>query len=164
MEKDQARSALAPEHPSARVGTSSKSPSISARRGTSSHCGSSARTPTGSSRSFWICDYQENMERFRYFAQTAKAEGAEVVTSLMYTVVLFTMDHGWRKTRLIADSRDCIDWIDDLDGVRSDRPGGHRELLSIVQKNATAYPLEFPRPLQLRPAPRSAIWRRSSAA
>ena len=36
-------------------------------------------------KSFWICDYQENVERFRYFAHIAKAEGAEVVTSLMYT-------------------------------------------------------------------------------
>ena len=36
-------------------------------------------------RSFWICDYQKDMEKFRYFAQIAKAEGAEVVTSLMYT-------------------------------------------------------------------------------
>jgi len=33
-------------------------------------------------RSFWICDYQENMERFRYFAQIAKAEGAEVVNRI----------------------------------------------------------------------------------
>ena len=54
-------------------------------------------------RSFWICDYQENMERFRYFAQIARAEGAEIVTSLMYTSSpVHTDDHWAEKTRLIA--------------------------------------------------------------
>ena len=36
-------------------------------------------------KSFWICDYQTDMEKFIYFARIAKAEGAEVVPSLMYT-------------------------------------------------------------------------------
>ncbi len=95
-------------------------------------------------RSFWICDYQENMERFRYFAQIAKAEGAEVVTSLMYTCSpLHTMDHWVHKTRLIADSKDCIDriMISDESGVIT--PEDTRELVSIVQKNCDGIPLEF---------------------
>ncbi len=81
-------------------------------------------------RSFWICDYQENMERFRYFAQIAKAEGAEVVTSLMYTSSpVHTDDHWVEKTRLIADAKDCTDriMIEDASGVitpeNTRRPG-----------------------------------------
>ena len=95
-------------------------------------------------RSFWICDYQENMERFRHYAQIAKAEGAEVVTSLMYTSSpLHTKDHWAEKTRLIADAKDCIDriMISDESGVIT--PEGTRELISIVQRNCDGIPLEF---------------------
>ncbi|OFW56069.1 MAG: hypothetical protein A2133_12495, partial [Actinobacteria bacterium RBG_16_64_13] len=94
--------------------------------------------------SFWICDYQENMERFRYFAQIAKAEGAEIVTSLMYTSSpLHTDDHWAEKTRLIADARDCIDriMISDESGVIT--PERTRELISVVQRNCDGIPLEF---------------------
>ena len=48
-------------------------------------------------KSFWICDYQENVERFRYFAQIAKAEGAEVVTALMYTSSPAHTDEHWAQ-------------------------------------------------------------------
>ena len=95
-------------------------------------------------RSFWICDYQENMERFRYFAQVAKAEGAEVVTSLMYTSSpLHTDDHWMEKTRLIADAKDCIDriMISDESGVIT--PERTRELVSLVQRHCDGIPLEF---------------------
>ncbi|MBN1630578.1 MAG: pyruvate carboxylase subunit B [Thermoleophilia bacterium] len=95
-------------------------------------------------RSFWICDYQENMERFRYFAQIAKAEGAEIVTSLMYTSSpLHTDEHWVAKTRLIADSQDCIDriMISDESGIIT--PEHTRELVSIVQRNCEGIPLEF---------------------
>jgi pyruvate/oxaloacetate carboxyltransferase/biotin carboxyl carrier protein len=95
-------------------------------------------------RSFWICDYQENMERFRYFAEIARAEGAEVVTSLMYTSSpVHTNDHWAEKTRLIAASKDCIDriMIEDASGVMT--PERTRELVSIVQRNCDGIPLEF---------------------
>jgi pyruvate/oxaloacetate carboxyltransferase len=95
-------------------------------------------------RSFWICDYQENMERFRYFAQIAKAEEAEIITSLMYTSSpLHTDEHWVEKTRLIADSKDCIDriMISDESGVIT--PERTRELVSLVQKNCDGIPLEF---------------------
>ncbi len=94
--------------------------------------------------SFWICDYQENMERFRYFAQIAKAEGAEIVTSLMYTSSpLHTDDHWAEKTRLIAASKDCIDriMIEDASGVLT--PERTRELVSLVQRHCDGIPLEF---------------------
>ena len=95
-------------------------------------------------RSFWICDYQENMERFRYFAQIAKAEGAEVVTSLMYTSSPLHADAHWvQKTRLIAEAKDCVDriMVSDESGVIT--PERTRELISIVQKNCDGIPLEF---------------------
>jgi pyruvate/oxaloacetate carboxyltransferase/biotin carboxyl carrier protein len=94
--------------------------------------------------SFWICDYQENMDRFRYFAQIAKAEGAEIVTSIMYTSSpVHTDDHWVEKTRLIADSKDCIDriMIEDASGVLT--PERTRELVSLVQRHCDGIPLEF---------------------
>ncbi len=95
-------------------------------------------------RSFWICDSQENMDRFRSFAQLARAEGAEIVTSLMYTSSpLHTDDHWAEKTRLIADDKDCIDriMISDESGVIT--PDQTRALISIVQQNCDGIPLEF---------------------
>jgi pyruvate/oxaloacetate carboxyltransferase len=95
-------------------------------------------------RSFWICDYQENMERFRYFAEIAKAEGAEVVTALMYTASpLHTNEHWQAKTKLIAAAKDCTDriMIEDASGVMT--PERAREFFSIVQRNCDGMPLEF---------------------
>lgn len=95
-------------------------------------------------RSFWICDYQENMERFRYFAAVAKGLGAEIVTSLMYTSSpLHTRDHWAEKARLIADSSDYVDriMISDESGVIT--PDQTREVVSVVQQNCAGIPLEF---------------------
>ena len=94
-------------------------------------------------RSFWICDYQENMPRFRHFAQVARAEGAEVVTALMYTSSPAHTDEHWaQKTCLIEEAKDCIDriMIEDASGVMT--PERTRQLISIVQRNTTI-PLEF---------------------
>ena len=95
-------------------------------------------------RSFWICDYQENMERFRYFAHIARNEGAEIVTALMYTQSPAHTDEHWaQKSRLIADSKDCIDriMIEDASGILT--PERTRKLVSTVQKNCGGIPLEF---------------------
>jgi len=95
-------------------------------------------------KSFWICDYQENMERFRYYAKIAKAEGAEIVTALMYTYSpVHTYEHWAEKARLIAESKDCIDriMIEDASGVLT--PERTRKLISVVQRNCGGIPLEF---------------------
>jgi pyruvate/oxaloacetate carboxyltransferase len=95
-------------------------------------------------RSFWICDYQEDVERFRYFAQIAKAEGAEVVTALMVTASpLHTNEHWQEKTRRIVAAKECTDriMIEDASGVLT--PERTRELVSIVQRNCDGIPLEF---------------------
>jgi pyruvate/oxaloacetate carboxyltransferase len=84
------------------------------------------------------------MERFRYFAQVAKAEGAEIVTALMYTHSPVHTDEHWaQKARMIADSRDCIDriMIEDASGVLT--PGRTRNLIATVQQNCDGIPLEF---------------------
>ena len=95
-------------------------------------------------KSFWICDYQDDMERFVYFARIAKAEGAEVVPALMYTYSPVHTSEVWaRKTRLIAEAKDCVDriMIEDAGGVLT--PEHTRELVSTVQKNSDGIPLEF---------------------
>ena len=95
-------------------------------------------------RSFWICDYQENMERFRYFAQIAKAEGAEVVTALMYTSSPVHDDAHWiQKTQLIASAKGCTDriMIEDASGILT--PGRTREFITLVQRNCDGMPIEF---------------------
>jgi pyruvate/oxaloacetate carboxyltransferase len=95
-------------------------------------------------KSFWICDYQENVERFRYFAQIAKAEGAEVVTALMYTSSPAHTDEHWaQKSRLIASTKDCVDriMIEDASGILT--PERTRDLISTVQRNCAGIPLEF---------------------
>jgi pyruvate/oxaloacetate carboxyltransferase/biotin carboxyl carrier protein len=95
-------------------------------------------------KSFWICDYQTDMEKFVYFARIAKAEGAEVVPALMYTSSpAHTNEHWARKTRRIAEAKDCVDriMIEDAAGVIT--PEDTRELVSTVQKNCEGLPLEF---------------------
>ena len=94
-------------------------------------------------KSFWICDYQENMERFCHFAEIAHAQGAEVVTALMYTSSPVHTDEHWaQKARMIEDAKYCIDriMVEDASGVMT--PERTRQLISIVRRNTTL-PLEF---------------------
>ena len=95
-------------------------------------------------KSFWICDFQENVERFRYFARIAKAEGAEVVTALMYTSSpVHTQDHWAQKVHSIVATKECVDriMIEDASGILT--PERTRELLTTVQRHCGGIPLEF---------------------
>jgi len=95
-------------------------------------------------KSFWICDYQFEMEKFIYFARIAKAEGAEVVPALMYTSSPAHTNEYWaQKTRLLAEAKEYIDriMIEDASGVIT--PEDTRELVSTVQENCEGLPLEF---------------------
>ena len=95
-------------------------------------------------KSFWICDYQYEMEKFIYFARIAKAEGTEVVPSLMYTSSPAHTNEYWeQKTRLLMEAKEYIDriMIEDASGVIT--PEGTREMVSAVQKNCEGLPLEF---------------------
>jgi pyruvate/oxaloacetate carboxyltransferase len=95
-------------------------------------------------KSFWICDYQTDMEKFLYFARIAKAEGAEVVPSLMYTSSPVHTNELWaRKTKMIALAKDCVDriMIEDASGVIT--PEATRELAATVLANCEGLPVEF---------------------
>jgi pyruvate/oxaloacetate carboxyltransferase len=95
-------------------------------------------------KSFWICDYQTDMEKFVYFARIAKNEGVEVVPALMYTSSpAYDQEHWARKTRLLAEAKACVDriMIEDTAGVIT--PEQTRELVTTVQKNCGGLPLEF---------------------
>ncbi len=95
-------------------------------------------------KSFWICDYQTDMEKFLYFARIAKAEGAEVVPSLMYTSSPVHTNELWaHKTRMIASAKDCVDriMIEDASGVIT--PEATRELAATVLANCEGLPVEF---------------------
>jgi pyruvate/oxaloacetate carboxyltransferase len=95
-------------------------------------------------KSFWICDYQSDMEKFVYFARIAKEEGAEIVPALMYTFSpVHTRDHWAHKVRLLAGAKDCIDriMIEDAGGVIT--PEGTRELIATARENCDGLPIEF---------------------
>ena len=102
------------------------------------------RSVANGMKSFWICDYQYEMEKFIYFARIAKAEGAEVVPSLMYTSSPAHTNAYWaQKTQLLMAARDYIDriMIEDASGVIT--PEGTREMVSTVLKHCEGLPLEF---------------------
>ena len=95
-------------------------------------------------KSFWICDYQHEMEKFVYFARIAKAEGAEIVPALMYTSSpVHTNEHWARKTRVLLEAKEWIDriMIEDASGVIT--PEETRELVTTIRKNCEGLPLEF---------------------
>jgi pyruvate/oxaloacetate carboxyltransferase/biotin carboxyl carrier protein len=102
------------------------------------------RSAANGIKSFWICDYQYEMEKFIYFAQIAKAEGAQVVPALMYTSSpVHTNEHWARKTRVLLQAKEWIDriMVEDASGVIT--PEETRQLVSTVQKNCEGLPLEF---------------------
>ena len=95
-------------------------------------------------KSFWICDYQHEMEKFIYFARIAKAEGAEVVPAVMYTSSpVHTNEHWARKTRVLLEAKEWIDriMIEDASGVIT--PEKTRDLVTTIKKNSEGLPLEF---------------------
>jgi pyruvate/oxaloacetate carboxyltransferase/biotin carboxyl carrier protein len=95
-------------------------------------------------RSFWICDYQDDIEKFVYFAKIAKSLDVEIVTSLMYSrSPVHTLEHWARKTKLIAETKEYVDriMIEDASGVIT--PELTRELIRTVTQNCDGIPIEF---------------------
>lgn len=95
-------------------------------------------------KEFWICDYQASTEAFNYLAKVAKEEGAQVITSLMYSFSPAHDEAHWaKKTKRIAESRNLVDaiMIEDASGVLT--PERTRALVSTVQKHCQGIPLEF---------------------
>lgn len=93
---------------------------------------------------FWVCDWQDNMDRFVYFARIAKAEGASVITTVGYSLSPVHNDDYWaRKAGLIAETKDYVDAIMIEDGGGLLTPESTRGLISAIQKNCDGIPIEF---------------------
>jgi pyruvate/oxaloacetate carboxyltransferase len=95
-------------------------------------------------KSFWNCDYQNDMEAVRYFLEIVKNEGAKNVAGLMYTFSPYHDKEHWaRKTSMIAQMKDIVDSIriEDASGILT--PERTRELLATVLENCNGIPIEF---------------------
>jgi oxaloacetate decarboxylase alpha subunit len=94
-------------------------------------------------RSFWICDYQNLMDRLTHLVGIAKAEGAEVVVAILYAVSpVHTPEHFEKKARKLAEvpGIDAIH-VEDASGVLT--PEKTREVLPAIQKGSRGIPIEF---------------------
>jgi oxaloacetate decarboxylase alpha subunit len=105
--------------------------------------------------SFWMCDYQNMMDRFSYLAGIAKAEGAEIVPGLLYTLTPVHTDELFaRKVRILAETglADIIH-VEDPGGVLT--PERCRTLLPAIQRESKGIPIEFHAHCNLGLAPMS---------
>jgi oxaloacetate decarboxylase alpha subunit len=94
-------------------------------------------------RSFWICDYQNMMDRFSHLVRIAKAGGAEIVSALLYTLSPVHTDELFaRKIRMLAETGvvDAIH-VEDAGGVLT--PERCRTLLPAIQQASGGIPIEF---------------------
>jgi pyruvate/oxaloacetate carboxyltransferase len=93
---------------------------------------------------FWVCDWQDDNDRFAYFARIAKAEGAKIVTTLGYSLSPVHNEHYWvRKAELITEIKDYVDAIMIEDGAGLLTPESTRALIPTIQKNCGGIPIEF---------------------
>ena len=95
-------------------------------------------------KSFWVCDWQDDMDRFNYFSRIARAEGASVITTLGYSLSPVHNEEYWaNKARLISETKDSVDAIMIEDGGGLLTPEATRDLISTIQKNCDGIPIEF---------------------
>lgn len=95
-------------------------------------------------KSFWVCDYQSDMERFYYFARIVKEEGARCIPALVYALSPAHTDAHWaKKTKLIAEVSDVVDavMVEDAGGIIS--PERTRGLIKTVKQHCAGLPIEF---------------------
>lgn len=94
-------------------------------------------------RSFWICDYQNMMDRLSYLVGIAKAEGAGVVPALLYADSPVHTDELFaRRVRKLVEMGgiDAIH-VEDASGVLT--PERARTLLPTIQRETNGIPIEF---------------------
>ena len=94
-------------------------------------------------RSFWVCDYQNMMDRLEYLVRVAKAEGAEIIPSLMYTLSPVHTDELYaRKARKLVEMGgvDAIH-VEDAGGVLT--PERIKTLLPAIQRECKGVPIEI---------------------
>ena len=93
-------------------------------------------------RSFWICDYQNLMDRLSHLVGIAKSEGAEVVVGLLYaSSPVHTDKHFEEKARRLSEVPG-IDGIhvEDASGVLT--PERTRDLLPAIHRGSRGLPIE----------------------
>ena len=94
-------------------------------------------------RSFWICDYQNIMDRLSYVVGLAKSEGAEVVVAVPLAFSPVHTDELYaRKVRMLVDMGgvDAIH-VEDMAGIMT--PDRARTLLPALQIASDGIPIEF---------------------
>lgn len=94
-------------------------------------------------RSFWICDFQNMMDRLSYLVQIAKAEGAEVVPAMPYAVSpVHTDELLAKKVRRLVEmgGADAIH-VEDQCGVLT--PECARTFLAMILRESKGIPIEF---------------------
>lgn len=93
-------------------------------------------------KQFWMCDYQNMVDRTSYFVRVAKKEGAEVVMGLLYSLSPVHTDELFaRKTRIIADMGVDAIHIEDASGVLT--PDRARTFFPAVIAEAKGLRIEF---------------------
>ena len=95
-------------------------------------------------KSFWVCDYQSDMDRFHYFAKIVKEEGTRCVPALVYALSPAHTDEHWaKKTKLIAEMSDVVDaiMVEDAGGIIT--PERTRSLITTVKQHCNGLPIEF---------------------
>jgi oxaloacetate decarboxylase alpha subunit len=93
-------------------------------------------------KSFWICDYQNLMDRLSHLVGIAKSEGVEVVVALLYSVSpVHTNEHFEEKARRLGEVRgiDAIH-VEDASGILT--PERTRELLPAIRRGSKGLPIE----------------------
>ena len=95
-------------------------------------------------RSFWICDYQNMMDRLSHLIRLAKSEGAEeIVVALMYTLSPVHTDELFaKKVRMLREMGgvDAIH-VEDTAGILT--PQRVQSFLPAIQKASNGIPIEF---------------------
>jgi oxaloacetate decarboxylase alpha subunit len=94
-------------------------------------------------KSFWVCDYQNMMDRLAYLTRVAKEEGAEVVMALMFTLSPVHTDELYAKKARMLMEMGGVDGIhvEDTAGVLT--PERTRTLLPAIRREIGDTPLEF---------------------
>jgi oxaloacetate decarboxylase alpha subunit len=94
-------------------------------------------------KSFWVCDYQNLMDRLAYLVGVAKAEGAEVVLSILYADSPVHTDELFaKKMKKLAEMGGISALhIEDASGVLTVER--IRTLLPAIQRESKGIPIEF---------------------
>jgi oxaloacetate decarboxylase alpha subunit len=94
-------------------------------------------------RSFWVCDYQNMMDRLPYLLKVAKEAGAENVVTLAHSVSpVHTAELFARKTRILAEL-DGVDAIEFSDAGGTLTPEETRKLLPIIKEESRGITLSI---------------------